>query len=122
MENIELKRFWEKVKEELVGSLPESVHPWLYSLEVSGYDKGILTVVTGQAMARDWLKKNHAVQMNEILKKISDNENARIHIVYDENAAKQIKKKQKKYIKKNLKHREKNRRWKISALCSLSQA
>ena len=102
MENIELKRFWEKVKEELVGSLPESVHPWLYSLEVSGYDKGILTVVTGQAMARDWLKKNHAVQMNEILKKISDNENARIHIVYDENAAKQIKKEAEKIHKKEL--------------------
>ena len=102
MENIELKRFWEKVKEELVGSLPESVHPWIYSLEVSGYDKGTLSVVTGQAMARDWLKKNHASQMNEVLQKISGDKNSNIHIIYDENAAKQIKKETEKIHKKEL--------------------
>ena len=92
MNHIELKRFWEKVKEELVGSLPESVHPWIYSLEVSGYDNGVLTVVTGQAIARDWLRKNHSEQMNLILKKFAKIDNARIHIVYDEKAAQQIKK------------------------------
>ena len=102
MNNIELKRFWEKVKEELVGSLPESVHPWIYSLEVSGYDKGILTVVTGQAMARDWLRKNHSDQMNSILKIISKNAEARMHIVYDDNAAKQLKKETDKIHKKEL--------------------
>ena len=102
MENIELKRFWEKVKEELIGSLPESVHPWIYSLEVSGYDKGILSVVTGQAMARDWLKKNHAQQINQVLQKMSKNDNARIHIIYDENAAKQIKKEVEKIHKKEV--------------------
>ena len=58
MENIELKRFWEQVKEELIGALPASAHPWIYPLEISGYDKGVLTVVTGQSMGRDWLKKN----------------------------------------------------------------
>ncbi len=100
MDNIELKRFWEKVKEELLGSLPESVHPWLYSLEVSGYDKGVLTVVTGQAMARDWLKKNHYDQINKILQSISNNANSRINIIYDEAAAKQIKKTVEKINKK----------------------
>ena len=75
MENIELKRFWENIKEELVGALPESVHPWIYSLEVSGYDKGALTVVTGQAMAKTWLQKNHSAQINDILKNITKNEN-----------------------------------------------
>ena len=59
MNNIELNRFWGKIKEELIGSLPESVHPWIYSLEVSGFDNGVLTVVTGQAMAKEWLQKNH---------------------------------------------------------------
>lgn len=100
MENIELKRFWENVKEELIGVLPESVHPWLYSLEVSGYDNGVLTVVTGQAMARDWLKKNHIDQMNSILNKISDNKNSRFNIIYDEATAKKIKKQTDKIIKK----------------------
>ena len=102
MNDIELKRFWEKVKEEFIGNLPESVHPWIYSLEVSGYDKGILTVVTGQNIAKDWLKKNHSAQMNSILQKITENDNARIHIVYDENAAKQIKKEVEKIHKKEL--------------------
>lgn len=102
MNSIELKRFWEKIKEELIGQMPESVHPWIYSLEVSGYDKGILTVVTGRAMAKDWLKKNHSVQMNDILKNISNNENACFNIIYDENAAKQIKKETEKIQKKEL--------------------
>ncbi len=102
MNNIELKRFWEKVKEELICSLPESVHPWIYSLEVSGYDNGVLTVVTGQAMARDWLKKNHAAQMNLILKTISKNENSYINIIYDASAAKKIKKESEKIHKKEV--------------------
>ncbi len=100
MDNIELKRFWEKVKEELIGCLPESTHPWIYSLEVSGYDKGILTVVTGQSIARDWLKKHHSEQINNILKKVANDKNAGIHIVYDENAAKKIKKEVEKIKKK----------------------
>ena len=102
MNNIELKRFWEKVKEELVGSLPESVHPWIYSLEVSGYDGGVLTVVTGQTMAKEWLRKNHSKQMNEILCKLTGNDNSRIHIVYDENAAHQLKKEAEKIHKKEV--------------------
>lgn len=100
MNNIELKRFWEQVKEELIGVLPESVHPWIYSLEISGYDKGVLTVVTGQAMARDWLRKHHSEQMNAVLKKISNEGNSRIHIIYDDNIAKQLKKEVEKIHKK----------------------
>ena len=107
MNDIELKRFWEKIKEELIGSLPESVHPWIYSLEVSGYDKGVLTVVTGQSMARDWLRKNHSTQMNSILQKYSDVENARIHIIYDENSAKNLKKQLEKIHKKEIEAQQK---------------
>ena len=102
MDNIELKRFWEKVKEDLIGTLPESVHPWIYSLEFSGYDKGTMTVVTGQAMARDWLRKNHSNQLNSVLRRISNDENARFNIIYDENAAKLIKKETEKIHKKEV--------------------
>ena len=59
MENIEIKRLWEQVKEELIGVLPENTHPWIYPLEVSGFDKGVMTVVTGQMIGRDLLRKNH---------------------------------------------------------------
>lgn len=107
MENIELKRFWEQVKEELISTLPENAHPWIYPLEVSGYDKGVLTVVTGQMMGRDLLRRNHYEQMNSALKKISGEKNARFVIIYDENAAKTLKKEtekiQKKISEKNLK-------------------
>lgn len=100
MENIELKRFWEQVKEELIGALPASAHPWIYPLEISGYDKGVLTVVTGQSMGRDWLKKNHYNQMVEVLKQVTGDENARFNIIHDENAAKSLKKETEKIQKK----------------------
>ena len=107
MENIELKHFWEQVKEELICTLPEYAHPWIYPLEVSGYDKGVLTVVTGQMMGRDLLRRNHYEQMNSALKKISGEKNARFVIIYDENAAKTLKREtekiQKKISEKNLK-------------------
>ena len=100
MENIELKRFWEQVKEELLGVLPENAHPWLYPLEVSGYDKGVLTVVTGQIMGRDLLRKNHYNQMVEALKRVSGDENSRLVIIYDETAAKTLKRETEKLQKK----------------------
>ena len=100
MENIELKRFWEKVKEEFVGNLPESVHPWIYSLEVSGYDKGVLTVVTGQAMAKNWLMKHHSAQINEILGKVSGVSESRLNIIFDENSARKLKRETEKIQKK----------------------
>ncbi len=102
MEDIDLKRFWESVKEDLISSLPESVHPWVYSLEVSGFDNGVLTVVTGQAMARDWLKKNHQEQLIESLKSVSGLDNVRFNIIYDAGAAKKIKKEAEKLQKKEL--------------------
>ena len=107
MENIELKRFWEKVKEELIGSLPESVHPWIYSLEVSGYDKGVLTVVTGQSIAKTWLSKNHSEQINEVLSGITNIPDSRINIIYDETAALKLKKEVEKLQKKEAEMQQK---------------
>lgn len=100
MENIELKRFWEQVKEEMLGTLPENAHPWLYPLEISGYDKGVLTVVTGQMMGRDILRKNHYDRMLEALKNVTGEENSRIVIIYDENAAKTLKRETEKLQKR----------------------
>ena len=95
-----LFRSWEQVKEELLGVLPENAHPWLYPLEVSGYDKGVLTVVTGQMMGRDLLRKNHYNQMVEALKRVSGDENSRLVIIYDETAAKTLKRETEKLQKK----------------------
>ena len=96
MENIELKHFWEQVKEELLGVLPENAHPWIYPLEISGYDKGVLTVVTGQMMGRDILRRNYYDLITEALVRISGDKDSRFVIIYDENAAKTLKKESEK--------------------------
>lgn len=84
----------------MLGTLPENAHPWLYPLEISGYDKGVLTVVTGQMMGRDILRKNHYDSMLEALKHVSGDKNSRIVIIYDENAAKTLKRETEKLQKK----------------------
>ena len=100
MESIELNQFWEQIKVELIEALPANAHPWIYPLEVSGYDKGVLTVVTGQIMGRDLLRKNHYKQIVDVIKKITKNENSDIVIIYDANAAKNLKKESEKIQKK----------------------
>ena len=100
MEDIEQKSLWDRVKEELLSTLPESVHPWVNSLEFSGYDSGMLTVVTGQAIAKEWLKKHHSKQISEVLSRVIGKENVTLNIIYDENAAKKIKKQVEKQQKK----------------------
>ena len=100
MESIELNNFWEQIKKELLQVLPANVHPWIYPLEISGYDKGVLTVVTGQIMGRDLLRKNHYKQIVEVIRTITNNSNADFNIIYDENAAKSLKKESEKIQKK----------------------
>ena len=100
MESLELNQFWEQIKAELIKALPESAHPWINPLEVSGYDKGVLTVVTGQLMGRDLLRKNHYKQIVDVLKENTQNENSDFVIIYDANAAKNLKKESEKIQKK----------------------
>ena len=97
---MELNHFWEQVKAELIEALPENAHPWIYPLEASGYDKGVLTVVTGQMMGRDLLRKNHYQQIVEVLKTITQNPQSDFVIIYDEKAAKTRKKENEKLQKK----------------------
>ena len=100
MESIELNQFWEQIKAELIEALPDNAHPWIHPLEISGYDKGVLTVVTGQIMGRDLLRKNHYKQIVEVLKTVTQNENSDFNIIYDANAAKSLKKESEKLQKK----------------------
>ena len=100
MESIELNQFWEQIKAELIEALPDNAHPWIHPLEISGYDKGVLTVVTGQIMGRDLLRKNHYKQIVEVIKQVTQNENSGFNIIYDANAAKSLKKESEKIQKK----------------------
>ena len=100
MDSIELKNLWEQIKSELIGKLPENACAWIYPLEVTGYDKGVLTVVTGQIMGRDLLRRNHYSQIVEIVRNITKNPEADFVIIYDEKAAKTLKKENEKIQKK----------------------
>ena len=100
MDTMELNHFWEQIKAELLQALPENAHPWIHPLEISGYDKGVLTVVTGQLMGRDLLRKNHYKQIVDVLKENTQNENSDFVIIYDANAAKNLKKESEKIQKK----------------------
>ena len=100
MESIELNQFWEQIKAELIKVLPDSAHPWIHPLEISGYDKGVLTVVTGQIMGKDLLRKNHYKQIVEVLRSVTQNTSADFNIIYDANAAKSLKKESEKLQKK----------------------
>ena len=100
MESLESNQFWEQIKAELIKALPANAHPWVYPLEMSGYDKGVLTVVTGQIMGRDLLRRNHYKQIVEVLKTVTKNENSDITIIYDADAAKSLKKESEKIQKK----------------------
>ena len=100
MESMELNQFWEQVKAEFIKALPENAHPWIYPLEVSGYDKGVLTVVTGQMMGRDLLRRNHYQQIVEVLRTLTQNPQSDFVIIYDEKAAKTRKKENEKFQKK----------------------
>lgn len=100
MEVLELKNLWEQIKGKLTAELPANAQPWIYPLEVTGYDKGVLTVVTGQLMGRDILRRNHYNQIVEIIKKVTQNPDSDFVIIYDESMAKTIKKENEKIQKK----------------------
>lgn len=100
METLELNKLWEEVKAELISELPENAHPWITPLEVTGYDNGVLTVVTGQMMGRDLLRRNYYKNIVNVIKNITKEPNADFVIIYDENAAKSLKKENEKLQKK----------------------
>ena len=100
METLELNTLWEEVKSELINQLPENVHPWITPLEVTGYDNGVLTVVTGQMMGRDLLKRNYYQSIVDILKNVTSNPKSDFVIIFDENAAKSLKKENEKLQRK----------------------
>ena len=100
MESIELNQLWEQIKDRLVEVLPDNAQPWIQPLVISGFDKGVVTVVTGQIMGRDLLRKNHYKQIVEVIKEVTQNPNSDFNIIYDANAAKSLKKESEKFQKK----------------------
>ena len=88
MDTLELNNLWGEVKSELINELPENAHPWVNPLEVTGYENGVFTLVTGQMMGRDLLKRNYYKNIIDVIKKVTKNPNSDFVIIFDENAAK----------------------------------
>ena len=100
MESLELNQFWEQIKAELLEALPENAHPWIHPLVISGYDKDVITVVTGQMMGRDLLRKNHYHQIVEVIRTVTQKPDSDFVIIYDEKAAKTLKRESDKLQRK----------------------
>ena len=100
MDTLELNNLWGEVKSKLINELPENVHPWINPLEVTGYDNGVFTLVTGQMMGRDLLKRNYYKSIVDVVKRVTKNPDADFVIIFDENAAKSLKKENDKLQKK----------------------
>ena len=92
MNSIELNNLWGEIREQLFKELPENVHPWIQPLEITGFDKGVVTVVTGQMMGRDLLRRNYYNSIVGVIKKVTKNPEADFVIIFDENARKTLKK------------------------------
>ena len=73
MQTVETEKIWDEVKENLLKEIPESSHPWINSLEPTGYSGGVFTVVTALSMAVNVIRKSHLQQIKDILKKITGN-------------------------------------------------
>lgn len=100
MDTLELNNLWGEVKSELINELPENAHPWVNPLEVTGYENGVFTLVTGQMMGRDLLKRNYYKNIIDVIKKVTKNPNSDFVIIFDENAAKSLKRENEKLQKK----------------------
>ena len=102
MEISEVKKVWEDVKEELKSSLPSHVYEtWIVSLEATGFDNDIFSLLTVHQMAVELIRKSHYAQIKAALQKVLGRE-VEFSISYDSDLAEKYKKeKQKEKSKSN---------------------
>ena len=100
MEISEVKNIWDKVKEELKSSLPSHVYDtWIVSLEATGFDNDIFSLLTVHQMAVELIRKSHYAQIKSALQKIIGHE-VEFTISYDADLAEKYKKEKKKETSK----------------------
>ncbi len=96
MEVAEVKKVWEDVKVELKNTLPSHVFDtWIVSLEATGYDNNIFSLLTVHQMAVEIIRKSHYAQIKEALEKILGHE-TEFSIRYDADLAEKYKKEKQK--------------------------
>ncbi len=96
MEVFEVKKIWEDVKAELKNTLPSHVYDtWIVSLEATGYDNDVFSLLTVHQMAVELIRKSHYVQIKAALEKVLGKE-TEFSISYDADLAEKYKKEKKK--------------------------
>ena len=96
MEVAEVKKVWEDVKVELKNTLPSHVFDtWIVSLEATGYDNNIFSLLTVHQMAVEIIRKSHYAQIKEALEKVLGHE-TEFSIRYDADLAEKYKKEKQK--------------------------
>ena len=96
MEISEVKKVWEDVKKELKSTLPSHVYEtWIVSLEATGFDNDIFSLLTVHQMAVELIRKSHYAQVKAALQKIIGRE-VEFSIRYDADLAEKYKKEKQK--------------------------
>ena len=95
MEINEVKEIWEKVKKEILNSIPEYNHIWITMLEPVGFENDIFTLLSGQAMGIDIIRQKYFKEVTNAFNKILDSE-VKFDIIFDEKLAKKMTEKIKK--------------------------
>ncbi len=109
MEISEVKNIWDDVKEELKSSLPSHVYDtWIVSLEATGFDNDIFSLLTVHQMAVELIRKSHYAQIKAALQKVIGHE-VEFTISYDADLAEKYKKEKKKETSKQKSNEDETR-------------
>ncbi len=106
MDIIEVKNIWNRVKEEIIKTVPATSHPWIIPLEAVGYENEIFSVLTGQSFAIQIIRKNHYQQILDVFHSLGY-PIKKFDIIFDENLSKELKKQKEKELKAQKKAEEK---------------
>src|SRR5574344_2275755 len=88
----EIKKIWEDVKRELEKEIPaHSYEPWILPLEPVNFEDNQFTLLTGQSIAKDYIKRQYYTQIIDAFKKTTGKD-VILNIEFDEELAKKIKK------------------------------
>ena len=95
MELNEVKEIWEKVKQEILNSIPESSHIWITLLEPVGLENDIFTLLSGQSMGINIIQQKYFNEVSAAFKKVLNREIS-FELIHDEKLAKRMAEKIKK--------------------------
>ena len=95
MEVNEVRDIWEKVKTEILNSIPESSHIWITMLEPVGFENDIFTLLSGQLLGINIIQQKYFKEVSNAFKKVLDKEIS-FDIIHDATLSKKMAEKIKK--------------------------